>query len=91
MSPQRHSVQVSILHVPDCPLVGRLQSDVETTAQRLGVHTRIERIEGDYPSPTLLVDAAALEGYPLTADPACRIDVPTGEQIAAAIRAAAQD
>jgi hypothetical protein len=28
-------------------------------------------------APTLLIDGIELDGYPATADPACRIDLPT--------------
>ncbi len=80
-------VRISILHVPDCPSVGRLRAEVERALERTGISAVIEEIEATLLSPTLLINGAEVDGYPVGSDPACRIDVPTHEQIADAILA----
>lgn len=81
-------LRICILHVPDCPLVGRLRIEVEMALKSIGTTAVIQEIEGPYSSPTLLVDGVEIDGYPLGTEPACRIDLPTREQIVAAILAA---
>jgi hypothetical protein len=79
---------ISIVHVPDCPSVSRAREEVDAALERVGATALVEEIEGAYPSPTVLIDGVEIDGYPLGTDPACRIDVPTPDQIAAAIIAA---
>jgi hypothetical protein len=80
--------RICILHVPDCPLVGRLRIEVEMALKSIGTTAVIQEIKGSYSSPTLLVDGVEIDGYPLGTEPACRIGLPTREQIVAAILAA---
>jgi hypothetical protein len=82
------ALQISILHVPDCPSIGRVRDAVEVALARVGATAVVEEIEGDYPSPTLLIDGVEIDGYPLRSDPACRIELPTHEEITAAVLAA---
>ena len=81
-------LRICILRVPDCPLAGRLRIEVEMALESTGTTAVIEAIEGPYSSPALLVDGLEIDGYPPGTEPACRIDLPTREQIVAAIRAA---
>jgi hypothetical protein len=83
-------LRISIFHVPDCPSVNRLRAEVEAALECFGATAVIEEIEGGYLSPTLLIDGTEIDGYPLGFDPACRVDIPTTEEIATAIRAAGQ-
>jgi hypothetical protein len=69
-------------------LVGRLRADVETAALRIGPSTVIEEIEGECRSPTLLMDGVEMDGYPMGTGPACRIDLPSQDEIVSAIAAA---
>jgi hypothetical protein len=78
-------LRVSILHVPDCPSVSRVRAALEVALECVGAAAVIEEIEGAYPSPTVLIDGVEIDGYPLAPDPACRIDLPAAEEIAAAI------
>ncbi|HTW06399.1 MAG TPA: MerR family DNA-binding protein [Acidimicrobiales bacterium] len=61
----------------DCPLL-----------ERVGATAVVEEAEGPYPSPTVLIEGVEIAGYPLGPGPACRIDLPTRDEIAAAILAA---
>ncbi|HZD66416.1 MAG TPA: hypothetical protein VE152_09980 [Acidimicrobiales bacterium] len=78
-------MRISILHTPHCPSVSRLRADVEAVLERLGAVGAIEEIEGAYLSPTLLIDGAEMDGYPGGTEPACRVELPTREQILSAI------
>lgn len=75
--------RVLILHVPDCPLVERLRAEVESAlAEVAAPDVRLSLVEGDYPSPTLLVDGMDVTtGAAVSGDPRCRLDLPTAEQI----------
>jgi hypothetical protein len=83
-----HELRICILHVPDCPLVGRVRTDVETALVSVGASAVIEEVEGPYPSPTLLIDGIEVTGRALGTGPACRLDLPTTKQIVSAITAA---
>lgn len=79
-------VRIQLLHVPGCPNLGQLRRRVESVISDLGVATVIEEVEGPYHSPTLLVNGEDVTGRPLGSDPSCRLDIPTDEQITAAMR-----
>src|SRR5437588_10313852 len=81
-------LRICILHVPGCPLVSRLRTDVEIGLASVGARAVIEEIEGSYPSPTLLIDGIDATGQALSSDQGCRLDLPAREQIVVAIRAA---
>lgn len=78
-------LRISILHVPDCPLVGKLRARVESALADTASSGLIEEIEGPYLSPTVLINGVALAGFPLRSHAACRIDLPTQQEIASAI------
>ncbi len=50
----------------------------------------IQEVEGPYPSPTLLIDGADVTGQRLSSEPACRLIVPSADEIVRAILAAGQ-
>lgn len=81
--------RVQILHVAGCPLVAGLREVVRRGLARAECGARIEELEGDYPSPTLLIDGIdVVTGRPADTHTACRLDVPTEDQVVAALRAA---
>ena len=82
--------RVQILHVPDCPLVDRLRAEVEATLAQVAPDVRLSLLEGDYPSPTLLVDGIDVTtGAPVSGGPRCRLDLPTPDQVRQALSALA--
>ena len=81
-------LRISILQVPDCLSVGRVRAEVDAALDHLGATAVVEEIEGAFPSPTVLIDGAEIDGYPLGSDLACRIDLPASQQIEGAILAA---
>lgn len=81
--------RVQILHVASCPLVDGLREIVRRSLARVDCDAQIEELEGDYPSPTLLIDGIdVVTGGPAAPHPACRLDVPTEDRVVAALRAA---
>lgn len=84
----RNGLGVCILHLPDCPLLGRVRADVERALQIVGAGVVVQEIAGPYPSPTVLVEGVEVTGRPLSGGPSCRLDLPTTDEIVAAIRAA---
>lgn len=82
--------RVQILHVPDCPLVDRLRAEVESTLDQVAPDVGFSLVEGNYPSPTLLVDGIDVTtGAPVSGEPRCRLDLPTTRQIHQALSALA--
>jgi hypothetical protein len=81
----RPAVQIQLLHVPDCPLVDRVRATLRTSLAKTTVWVTIEEIEGPYPSPTLLIEGQDVTGRTAVAGPSCRLDLPTEEQVLAAL------
>jgi hypothetical protein len=79
------NLNVQILRVPDCPLVGALRDLVDRCLSRSGLSATIEEIEGPYPSPTLLINGTDVTGRPVTVGPSCRLDSPSEKEVLAAL------
>lgn len=79
------AVRVQLLHVADCPLVGKLRTMIQRALARSGLHAEIEELEGPFPSPTLLIDAVDATGRNAGSEPSCRLDLPSEEQILTAL------
>jgi hypothetical protein len=59
---------------------------VRRSLARVDCGALIEELEGDYPSPTLLIDRIdAVTGEPAALHPACRLDLPIEDQVVAAL------
>ncbi|MGH9086682.1 MAG: alkylmercury lyase [Acidimicrobiales bacterium] len=78
-------VHIQILRVPDCPIVGQLRALIDRVLARSGLCADIEEIDGPYPSPTLLIDGADVTGRRVHLSASCRLDLPSEQQIAAAL------
>lgn len=78
-------IAVQILRVADCPNVADVRALIRRSAALLGTQVEIEELKGDYPSPTVLVDGRDVTGRELAEGSACRLDLPTEEQIRAAL------
>ncbi|MGH9100823.1 MAG: alkylmercury lyase [Acidimicrobiales bacterium] len=81
-------VRIQILHVPDCPLVDGLRALVARCVAQSAASVIVEEIEGpsmSHMSPTLLVNGQDVTGLQIVDAPSCRLVLPTGEQILAAL------
>lgn len=80
-------VEVRLLHLPDCPLTGRVRATLGECLADAGVPVRVDDVAGAFPSPTLLVGGVdVVTGDTPAGEPCCRLDLPTRAQILAAIR-----
>ena len=79
------TVSIQILHVPGCPLVSRVRDQVERALARINVQAEVVELVGEYASPTLLIDGRDVTGRPPSPGSACRLDLPTEQQVMAAL------
>jgi hypothetical protein len=66
-------------------MVERVRQTVRRALERCGVRTEIEDLVGDYPSPTLLINGQDVTGSQSGDCSACRLDLPTEDQVIAAL------
>jgi len=85
---QPKTVRVQLLCLPDCPLVESVRSTLKKSLARVPVDPIVEVLVGDYSSPTILVNGFDVTGCPRAPEGqmSCRLDLPTEEQIIAALR-----
>lgn len=79
---------IELLHVPNCPLVDRVRETARHALDRSGIRAEITEFVGDYPSPTLLVGGRDVTGRDAGGCSCCRLDLPTEEQVLAALHRA---
>lgn len=78
---------VQVLEVEGCPLVDRLIALIDDCRPEVGTAFEVERLVGEYPSPTLVADGLDVAtGAPVPDKSYCRMDLPTREQVLAALR-----
>ena len=81
---------VELRYVPDCPLVGQVRDMLDDCLLLADQPVRLIERAGDFPSPTLLIDGIDVAtGAAPPDETCCRLDLPTRDQIAAALRPAA--
>jgi hypothetical protein len=81
----RKALHIVLLQVPDCPLVDRLRITVSDALRRVRIEATIEEVVGAFASPTLLIDGADVTGASSFKTPACRLDLPTEEDVLVAL------
>ncbi|TNC24224.1 alkylmercury lyase [Amycolatopsis alkalitolerans] len=73
-------------HVPDCPLLDQVREALGECLRHSGLDIAVREREGGYPSPTLVIDGVDVAtGAPPVPGVYCRLDLPTHEQIHAAL------
>ena len=82
-------MRVELLYHPGCRSAHAALQLVRECLTTLGVTDPVLIREGDYLSPTVLVNGIDVmrSGTGLSEESACRIDVPTRERVLAALRA----
>jgi Alkylmercury lyase len=82
------SVRVELRSVPDCPSLGQVREALYAALADLGLPAVVTEVVGDYPSPSVLINGVDVTGASGDGPAACRLDLPTGEQIRVALRRA---
>lgn len=78
-------LRVQVLHVAECPLLGQARALVETALTRSGVHATVEEVKGSYLSPSVLINGKDVTGRGPSETAACLLDLPTEDQVLAAL------
>jgi hypothetical protein len=79
-------VKVELQHVPGCPHAEAARALLRECLAELELDVPFDDIEGEYPSPTILVNGEDVMGAPASQAAACRLDVPTRARLLAALR-----
>ena len=77
---------VELRSVPDCPNLAPVRRLLYAALANLGLPPGATELVGDYPSPSVLINGADVTGRSAGSVAACRLDLPTDEQIRAALR-----
>lgn len=85
MNSEPPMTRIEILQVPGCRNVDRVRETVRRALERCSVRAEIEELVGDYASPTLLINGRDVTGHQWGDCSACRLDLPTEEQVMAAL------
>jgi hypothetical protein len=70
-------VTVQIFHLAGCPHLERARAAVHEALAERAMAAAVEEIEGEYASPTVLVDGADVTGHLGELGTSCRLDLPT--------------
>ena len=81
-----HPVRIELLHVPGCANEAAARSLLKSCLAELRLTAPIEDREGDYPSPTILVDGVDVMGKPPVEGAMCRLNGPTRDRIRDTLR-----
>jgi hypothetical protein len=79
-------VRIELLHVPDCPHVDAARALLRECLAELRLDVTPQDKEGEYPSPTILVNGVDVMGAPASQSATCRLDVPTRHRLLLALR-----
>jgi hypothetical protein len=83
----RIDLTIELLHIPGCPHVEPARQLLLECLADLNIpNAAVEKKEGAFASPSILVNGVDVMGNPAVASAACRLDVPTREGILAALR-----
>ena len=81
-------VKVELRHIAGCPHTDAARAVLRECLAELRLDVAVEDKEGEYPSPTILVDGVDVMGAPVFTAAACRLDVPTKARLLGALRGA---
>lgn len=80
-------MEVELLYLPGCPHVDDARRLLLACLNDLGLDSvRVKEREGDFPSPSIVVDGVDVMGAPIDAATSCRLDLPTRERVVTALR-----
>jgi hypothetical protein len=78
-------VKIELRSVPDRPNVDQTRDLLYSCMKDLNLLLDVDEIQGDYPSPSILVNGVDVMGDPGYRAPSCRLDVPTRAAIVNAL------
>ena len=78
-------MKVELLYFHACPHAEGARSLLTRCLARLGAPVLVAEREGDFPSPTILVNGIDVMGRTISQGRTCRLDLPTEEKILAAL------
>ncbi|WFE53116.1 organomercurial lyase [Micromonospora sp. WMMD1155] len=78
-------VNVELRSVAECPNLAPAREELHAALADLGLPAVVTEVVGDYPSPSILVNGVDVMGGTGDGPAACRLDLPTGERIRAAL------
>ena len=81
---------VELRSVPDCPNLAPVREAVYSCLAELGLPPDVVEVVGDFPSPSVLVDGVDVMPGSGDGAAACRLDLPTADDIRAALRTVIQ-
>lgn len=85
------TLTVELWHVPDCPLLDQVRATLRECLAHTGIDVPIQEHQGPYPSPTLVINGVDVATGTAPGDGVCcRLDLPTHDQIHAAITGSVQ-
>jgi len=79
---------IELRHVPGCPHADAARALLRECLAELKLEVAFADEEGEYPSPTILVNGEDVMGAPAFQAAACRLDVPTRQRLLAVLRRA---
>lgn len=79
-------IEVEFRHVPGCPHTDAARALLKECLTELKLDVAVEDKEGEYPSPSILVNGEDVMGAPASQVASCRLDVPTRPRLLAALR-----
>jgi hypothetical protein len=77
--------RIELLHTLGCPHVDDARSLLRSCLTELQLETTVVDREGDYPSPTILVNGIDVMGRTDIQGAMCRLDLPTRDRVLAAL------
>ena len=79
------SLRIQLLFLNECPHSDAARALIKRCVTQVGLEVPVEEQEGDFPSPTILVNGVDVMGGTATHGLACRLDVPTEERLVDAL------
>jgi hypothetical protein len=79
-------MKVELFSVPGCPNVARVRELLRDCMEELRLPMEMSESQGEYPSPSILVDGIDVMGDPGYRAAACRLDIPDRRAILRALQ-----
>lgn len=84
-------MRVELHYHRGCPNAPTTRELLQRCLARLHLNVPVLELEGDHPSPSILVDGLDVMGQPTSPGQGCRLDLPTESVLLEALSAAARE